>query len=256
MLTVFRKIRHSLLENKSSRYLLYALGEIILVVAGILIALQINNWNEGKKNDRREIQFLKGIQNDLQKDSARINRLFNSYASHLGLIEWIVTGYSTDYIRAMAGPGQDSLAERLNETILSNVPKNDVKIHIKSYCRRKPSFRPTIGTFNALIADGNTQIIKNRSLFNAMQYLYLVESENMNSVYETTKTSEDYLNRRHSRLIQNNIYWSPGDFIDDDFKADLLYAKDPIALYFILLARFQISIHSILGQIKDELQKA
>lgn len=50
MIKFFRKIRHKLLsENKFSKYLLYAIGEIILVVIGILIALQINNWNEANK---------------------------------------------------------------------------------------------------------------------------------------------------------------------------------------------------------------
>jgi hypothetical protein len=47
MIKFFRKIRNTMLnENKFSRYTFYALGEIILVVIGILIALQINNWNE------------------------------------------------------------------------------------------------------------------------------------------------------------------------------------------------------------------
>jgi len=50
MITLFRKIRKQLLtQNKLTRYLVYAVGEIFLVVIGILIALQINNWNEEKK---------------------------------------------------------------------------------------------------------------------------------------------------------------------------------------------------------------
>ena len=50
MIKFFRKIRQRLLtENKFSKYLIYAIGEIILVVIGILIALQINNWNENRK---------------------------------------------------------------------------------------------------------------------------------------------------------------------------------------------------------------
>ena len=51
----FRRIRQSLLaENKFSKYLLYAVGEILLVVIGILIALQINNWNEFNKERENE----------------------------------------------------------------------------------------------------------------------------------------------------------------------------------------------------------
>jgi hypothetical protein len=50
MIKFFRKIRQNLLsENKLSKYLLYAIGEIMLVMIGILLALSINNWNENKK---------------------------------------------------------------------------------------------------------------------------------------------------------------------------------------------------------------
>ena len=70
MIKLFRKIRQRLLtENKFSKYLLYAIGEILLVVIGILIALQINNKNElSKENETARILALSLIE-DLQKDS-------------------------------------------------------------------------------------------------------------------------------------------------------------------------------------------
>ena len=53
MLRFFRRIRQQLLsDNKFSKYLLYAVGEILLVVIGIFIALQIDTWNEDHKNAR------------------------------------------------------------------------------------------------------------------------------------------------------------------------------------------------------------
>ena len=52
-------------ENRASKYLLYAVGEIILVVIGILIALQINNWNEIRKTEKKEIQIYKELKSDL-----------------------------------------------------------------------------------------------------------------------------------------------------------------------------------------------
>lgn len=66
MIKFFRKIRQNLLfEGKTGRYLKYALGEIILVVIGILIALQINNWNETRKLKNQELKYLSGIKSDL-----------------------------------------------------------------------------------------------------------------------------------------------------------------------------------------------
>ncbi|TVZ59210.1 hypothetical protein NA63_1737 [Flavobacteriaceae bacterium MAR_2010_105] len=59
MIKFFRKIRRKMLtENKFSKYLLYAIGEILLVVIGILIALQINNWNEWSKDRVKEKEVL------------------------------------------------------------------------------------------------------------------------------------------------------------------------------------------------------
>jgi len=68
MIKFFRKIRQNLLmENKTGKYFKYAIGEIVLVVLGILIALSINNWNENKKDRRNETVFLQGIINDIDE---------------------------------------------------------------------------------------------------------------------------------------------------------------------------------------------
>ena len=75
MIKFFRKIRQKMLtENKFSKYLLYAVGEIVLVVIGILIALSINNWNEEKNIKQSELQFLTRLKSDLTKDTIYFNR--------------------------------------------------------------------------------------------------------------------------------------------------------------------------------------
>lgn len=69
MINFFRRIRKNLLsENKVSKYLLYALGEILLVVVGILIALQVNNWNEDRNSRQFEIRMLTEVRNALSDD--------------------------------------------------------------------------------------------------------------------------------------------------------------------------------------------
>ena len=93
MIKFFRKIRFDLMEkNKTGkpalpagRYLKYAIGEIVLVVIGILIALQINNWNENRKAEEKELKLLielKGdlieTKNDLLTDIAKIPPLLDA----------------------------------------------------------------------------------------------------------------------------------------------------------------------------------
>lgn len=74
MIKFFRKIRQQLLsENKFKKYLLYAVGEIVLVVIGILIALQINNWNELKKDRLKEFQMLLSLQKDFRSNISNLD---------------------------------------------------------------------------------------------------------------------------------------------------------------------------------------
>ena len=66
MIKFFRNIRQNLvMENKNGMYFKYAVGEIVLVVIGILIALQINNWNENVKKLKQEKIYYCKIKEDL-----------------------------------------------------------------------------------------------------------------------------------------------------------------------------------------------
>ncbi|MCL6257665.1 DUF6090 family protein [Aquiflexum sp. TKW24L] len=66
MISLFRKIRQKLLEeNKAGNYLKYAIGEIFLVVIGILIALQVNNWNEQRKDKIKSYSYLVRLNEDI-----------------------------------------------------------------------------------------------------------------------------------------------------------------------------------------------
>ncbi len=81
MISLFRRIRQILLQqNRITQYLAYSIGEIFLVVIGILIALQINTWNETRKTRQYELKMLKELKSTLQKD-----RLF--FASQIPRLE-------------------------------------------------------------------------------------------------------------------------------------------------------------------------
>jgi hypothetical protein len=76
MTKLFNKARQKLLvENKIWPYLKYALGEIVLVVIGILLALQINNWNENKKDRETEIYILNEVLSNLNEDGTVIESI-------------------------------------------------------------------------------------------------------------------------------------------------------------------------------------
>jgi len=80
MLTFFRRIRKGLLDGGStSKYLIYAIGEIALVVIGILIALQINNWNESRKDRVKEKEVLEDLYENLTLNSRLLEEYLNEY---------------------------------------------------------------------------------------------------------------------------------------------------------------------------------
>jgi hypothetical protein len=77
MIKFFRKIRQNLLsEGKTGKYLKYAIGEIVLVVIGILIALSINNWNENRKNKLTESEYYCKLLADFELDRQNITVLY------------------------------------------------------------------------------------------------------------------------------------------------------------------------------------
>jgi len=76
MLHFFRKIRHDLIANsKSYKYLKYGIGEIVLVVLGILIALQINNWNEERKEQEKFDNVLVEVEKELIANIENVNNI-------------------------------------------------------------------------------------------------------------------------------------------------------------------------------------
>jgi hypothetical protein len=82
MISLFRKIRQKLLaENRVTRYLVYAIGEIFLVVIGILIALQVNNYREAQQTKARETVFLHGLRSDLMLNLSELDRSIDRYNS-------------------------------------------------------------------------------------------------------------------------------------------------------------------------------
>ena len=84
MIRFFRQLRQRLLtENRFGKYLLYAVGEILLVVIGILLALQINTWNEDRISKIEEQKYLKRLKQDLLRDVERLGEIRGNYETRL-----------------------------------------------------------------------------------------------------------------------------------------------------------------------------
>lgn len=91
MLNFFKKIRQELIDKGNlKRYLLYAIGEILLVVIGILLALQINNWNEKNKARENEKYVLIELESNLQEEQTQIAEMLERRAKAQKAMEQMV----------------------------------------------------------------------------------------------------------------------------------------------------------------------
>jgi hypothetical protein len=154
MIKLFKNIRKNLLmENKTSKYLKYAIGEIILVVIGILIALQINNWNELRKNESKILSILKEVQNDLQEDILKSKELFAYYKRRDSIIQLALDNKLTQ---------ADYLSDKKYAYI--NVATNafHLKIHGNGYKNFSDNLDNLPDTYKEIIAPLNEIYIYNK----------------------------------------------------------------------------------------------
>ena len=95
MIFILRNLRRLELHKRSGRYFLYAIGEIVLVVVGILIALQINNWSEAKKAREFEVKMLLEIKTALEQDY----QFWNEYLPVRNDAHKVALAYFENYLR-------------------------------------------------------------------------------------------------------------------------------------------------------------
>lgn len=113
MLFFLRKIRKQLLsEYRFGKYLLYALGEIILVVVGIVIAVQLGNWNQAKNDRKKELSYLQSYTNDLNANITELDRVITKS----GYMQQIADTLIRRYVRGESVP-QPELDSMIYELI-------------------------------------------------------------------------------------------------------------------------------------------
>ena len=147
MIKFFRRIRRKLIdEGNLKRYLIYAVGEVLLVMIGILLALQVNNWNEKRKNRSAEIEALEVIQANLHEERKRLE---------------IVVGFKEGDIIIM----QHLLSGNFDSIDIVNIyyPLTGWHSHL-----------PCNTGYKALVENNNISLISNKKLLNELIYFYEV----------------------------------------------------------------------------------
>ena len=147
------------MENKTSKYFKYAIGEIVLVVIGILIALQINTWNESRKQKQIEKQVLKSLFQEIEKDKKALKQIDYQYKRDLLHITYFGNLYWKE---------QHSLADLLALNDFRGFYNYDVN--------------PNRITYDEMISTGKIYYLSNQDLVNKIiNYYELIDTHIYNS---------------------------------------------------------------------------
>tara|TARA_R110002096_G_scaffold27583_1_gene84236 strand:- start:1022 stop:1567 length:546 start_codon:yes stop_codon:yes gene_type:complete len=127
-------------KNKTGKYLKYAIGEIFLVVIGILIALQLNNWNQNRALKKEELKVMKSLHKEFSQNLVKFDKVYNVHLERKKNIELI-----------MAIKPQELSMDSL-WTLIKAVSANNY------------TFDPYQGIYNSVINSGKIEIVSNDSL--------------------------------------------------------------------------------------------
>ncbi|MFT6873482.1 MAG: hypothetical protein ACJAVN_002502 [Roseivirga sp.] len=174
MITFFRKIRQQLMtENKTSKYMLYAFGEITLVVIGILIALQINNMNDSRKDRNKEVDYLKNVITDLNINITELGSYIDERTACINAAGRILEFYEGKPLTDLNAFNEDA---------------------IRIYSWEK--FYQNNNTFQELVNSGNLALVSNDTIKN--------ELLNLETLYNKLKGREE-----HDRFDSENLVYMP-----------------------------------------------
>lgn len=182
MIPFFRKIRKQHADdNKPIKYLRYAIGEIVLVVIGILIALQIHNWDLKKQQQDNIKEYAKLLIQDLEEDILEVE-----------LNIAVITEISTKI---------DSLAISVQNKKIEDIPNIDFLCLTWNVLYRPYIWNRT--TFNQLENSGSLQYIENVSLTKLISNYYAF-TQHMDGDYLNDKSNSEYALQLISQVVNSN----------------------------------------------------
>ena len=135
-------------ENKTGKYLKYAIGEIVLVMVGILLALQVNNWNEERLIKKEHLTMLIKLDNELQTNIDRLNFLIGAHTKIM----------------------ENNLV--LNDILLEGIEKKNVEQFLKSLTFQSNNINLQSSTYEQMKNTGKLYTISSDSLVTAIELYY------------------------------------------------------------------------------------
>ena len=216
MIKLFRRIRQNLLsQGKTGKYFKYAIGEILLVVIGILIALQINNWNEQNKNNQIEETYLIRLNQDLDGDIMSWGKLIEDEEKRFkGIKEFIKFGLNKNIDSVLNVFPHFNIIVRWDDLTINQVTfdemKNSGKLDIISNDSIKISLLELDQLYQKIIERNATRKLSHDKhisdpIFDILNTLnFIVLDNKLSELHPKTYTREEL--ESHLELIRNDLF--------------------------------------------------
>ncbi|WP_431136132.1 DUF6090 family protein [Psychroserpens mesophilus] len=215
MIKFFRHIRqHLIMKNKTSKYVKYAIGEIILVVIGILIALQINTWNEQRKANMLEAEYYCRLFEDLVQDQEQVETLIKQTEDRLKA--------SNQSLRLLQKDNPNKIE------VATQIDLSTKAIFI--------DFKPNNSAFEDLKSGANLSIIKDKNVIKAL-----------NAYYNTLESTKSIIKINGQNAV--DIAFAHNDSFENGKTASsILYGKFKDGLDADLIANIKIDTTATLSE--------
>jgi hypothetical protein len=209
MIKIFRKIRQNLLsEGNTGKYFKYAIGEIVLVVIGILIALQINNWNEQHKIDKSLNSHLEILKQNLIEDQAQLKILKENMTENI------------------------ACADAAMSQIKTIIPVNNSMKRYLVLLIREFQFSPNTNAIETITQSNEIPALNTELQTAVLNYYALIERteerEHISNTQIQTKY-EPYMNTEYPDIFQKDNEWEfIASFYENDPRPTSLINEDKL----------------------------
>lgn len=207
------------------KYLKYAVGEIVLVVIGILIALSINNWNEDRKDQEKASELTEKLKQELGQTAEYCDLTIEGINNQISFLQSILNN------------------ESANNDLANFKPPYGLGFlfYMSSYSQ---FFDPPTNTYEAAINDGSIRLLQNKELTNILQVWQQSGKTRINQIIEEEyllgREINDYIARKYAPIFEGGLTMNEIKWNESTIKAFLESAREDGTLRYKLVERIEL----------------
>ena len=195
MIHFFRRIRQGLInKERAGKYLLYAVGEILLVVIGILLALQINNKNIYKQERSVEKKYLLALKKEFKTN---IDKIDETMELNIEIFEKV-----------------DRLIQVFQSHVLDTISETTIAKYYFDAFETEVNYAPNTGVLKEIISSGNLKLIRNEELKQKLasfeSYLAIIKHQENEINIPRLEMMQHFRNEGNFKRYLEELGWDPG----------------------------------------------